>query len=237
VNVRIRSSNDSGWLDRTSTKELILTTVNSPIIQQHCSFSTVLPDSIGTLKSSADRMCEHKKVKYKCGHSIYHVNAWCHKYCYQTLLPCGPNTVEKSVFTVVVIWAHCEAKLIFLQGETEKHEVWSVVAFNYMDSQKITEPIGSCTRKEHRRQWLAEYRKGRPATTSVHSLHSKQLRHDSKHRKRHRSSLCRSYQKVDEAKLTPRKGDAGCMERLRRTAFDYRDTEEIDIDSCKPVRA
>jgi len=234
VNVGIRSSNDSGWLsarkrkDRTSTKEIILTTINSPIIQQHCSFSTVLPDSIGTLKSSAERMCEHKKVKYKCGHSIYH---------YQTLLPCGPNPVEKSVFIVVVIWAHCEAKLNFLQGETEKHEVWSVVAFNYMDSQKITEPIGSCTRKEHRRQWLAEYRKGRPATTSVHSLRSKQLRHDSKHRKRHQSSLCRNYQKVDEAKLTPRKGDARCMERLRRTAFDYRNTKEIDIDSCKPVRA
>ncbi len=77
-------------------------------------------------------MCEHKKVKYKCGHSIYYVKAWCHKYYYQTLLPCGPNPVEKSVFTVVVTWAHCEAKLIFLQGETEKYEVWSVVAFNNM---------------------------------------------------------------------------------------------------------
>ncbi len=127
-------------------------------------------------------MCEHKKVKYKCDHSIYHVNTWCHKYLYQTLLPCGPNPVEKSVFTVVVVWAHCEAKLIILQEKTEKQEVWSGVTFNYMDSQRITETIGSCTRKEHRRQWLAEFWKGRPVTTSVYSLRSKQLRHDSKHR-------------------------------------------------------
>jgi len=180
-------------------------------------------------------MCEHKKVKYKCGHSIYHVNAWCYKYHYQTLLPCGPNPVEKSVFTVVVIWAHCEAKLIFLQSKPEKHEVWSVVAFNYMDSQIIIETIGSCTRKEHRRQWLAEYGKTRPATTSIHLLRSKQIRHDSKHRKRHQSSFCRNNQRVDEAKLTPR--NAGCMDRLRQTPFDYRNKEEIDIDSCKPVRA
>lgn len=179
-------------------------------------------------------MCEHKKVKYACGHSIYHVNDWCR---YLILLPCDPNPVEKSVFIVVVIWAHCKAKLIILQGGTEKHKVWSVVVFNNMDSQKITETIGSCTRKEHRRQWLAENRKGRPS----HNLGSfLALEATSARLQVSRKTLkliLPHLSGVDEAKLTPRKGDARCMERFRRTAFDYRNKKEIDIDSCKPVRA
>lgn len=118
---RAGGTNARKRIDRTSTN----ITINSPIIYE----------LNGHARASTNRMCKHKKVKYKCGDSIYHVIAWCHKYRYQTLLPCGPNPVEKSVFTIVVIWAHCEANLTFLQRKTERHKVWCVNAFNYIDSE------------------------------------------------------------------------------------------------------
>lgn len=119
-------------INRTSTN----ITINSPII---CELN-------GHARASTNRMCKHKKVKYKCGGSIYHVIAWCHKHRYQT-------------------WAN----LIFLQRRTERHKVWCGECIQLYRLGEITEGIGSCTRNEYRRQWLARNGKERPATTLVHS--------------------------------------------------------------------
>lgn len=107
--------------------------------------------------SRAQRMCNHKEIKYKCGCSIYEVEAWCEKY-QQTHVPCGPNPIKKSV-SIVVTQHTYRLKSLCIQGRAAEREMRSVIPFDCTHLHNITDPIGSCIQNEHNQRWLTEHSK------------------------------------------------------------------------------
>lgn len=59
-------------------------------------------------------MCDHTKLNYECGHSVYRVKAWCVKY-QDTHVPCGSNPIEMLVFTTLIMRKHSVADMILVE--------------------------------------------------------------------------------------------------------------------------
>lgn len=113
----------------------------------------VILTSKPTLEPSSDRMCDHNRVIYGCGCSIYVVKGWCDKYALSHK-PCGAHPITMLVSITFTMRGYSVTDTILAERSDQTSYAVGYFIWWY-EGTNSDGRAGLCREKLYQQKWLA----------------------------------------------------------------------------------